>query len=155
MINYCKSSHDRQKICPVTALYCAVYAEEMTCYIPAAERNRQEIDWIRESGGANKPIIASEFGAGANYGFRDRSHCKWTEEYQADVLRDHLNYYLNDPNVSGAFIWQFADCRVSEEVWFAKRARCHNNKGVVDEYRRPKLAYDVVKEMFAVKTGNT
>ena len=122
---------------------------------PAAERNRREIDWIRESGGANKPIIASEFGAGANYGFRDRSHCKWTEEYQADVLRDHLNYYLNDPNVSGAFIWQFADCRVSEEVWFAKRARCHNNKGVVDEYRRPKLAYDVVKEMFAVKTGNT
>ena len=24
--------------CPVTALFCAVYAREMTCYIPAAER---------------------------------------------------------------------------------------------------------------------
>ena len=38
LINYCKSSHDRQKICPVKALFCAVYAEEMTCYCPAAER---------------------------------------------------------------------------------------------------------------------
>ena len=28
------------------------------------------------------------------------------------------------------------------------RARCHNNKGVVDEYRRPKEGYDTVTEMF-------
>ena len=48
------------------------------------------------------------------------------------------------------FIWQFADCRVTEEEgWFASRARCHNNKGVVDEYRRPKMAYHVVKELYS------
>ena len=40
------------------------------------------------------------------------------------------------------------DCKVTEEEWFSTRARCHNNKGVVDEYRRPKEAYDVVKEYF-------
>lgn len=32
----------------------------------------------------------------------------------------------------------------------ATRARCHNNKGVVDEYRRPKLAFDTIKEMYEI-----
>lgn len=116
---------------------------------PIDERNDQEIDWIRNSGGDNKPIIVSELGAAAIYGYRERSRCKWSEERQADLIRENLEVYMNDDRICGVFIWQFADCRVTEEGgWFATRARCHNNKGIVDEYRRPKLAYDVVKEMF-------
>jgi len=114
-----------------------------------SERNDQELDWIKSSGGDNKPVIVSEVRAGAIYGYRDRSHCKWSEERQADLLRENLDVYMNDRNITGVFIWQFADCRVTEEEWFSSRARCHNNKGVVDEYRRPKIAYDVVKEFFA------
>lgn len=96
-----------------------------------------------------KPVIVSEFGAAAIYGCRDRGHCKWSEERQADIIRENLEVYRQDERLTGTFIWQFADCRVTEEGgWFAARARCHNNKGVVDEYRRPKEAYDVVKEMF-------
>ena len=113
------------------------------------ERNRQETDWIKAAGGAGKPIIVSELGAGAIYGYRDRSRCKWSEERQADIIRENLEVYMNDDDITGVFIWQFADCRVTEEgQWFASRARCHNNKGVVDEYRRPKIAYDTVKEIF-------
>lgn len=114
------------------------------------ERNAQEIEWIRRSGGEGKPIIVSELGAAAVYGYRDRSRCKWSEEYQADLIGRSLDVYMRDENIIGVFIWQFADCRVTEEGgWFATRARCHNNKGIVDEYRRPKEAYDVVKEYFA------
>ncbi len=47
----------------------------------------------------------------------------------------------------GVYIWQFCDVRVSEE-WFGTRPRTMNNKGIVDEYRRRKLAYDVVKRIF-------
>lgn len=112
------------------------------------ERNEQEIQWIQQAGGAGKPIIVSELGAAAIYGYRDRSRCKWSEERQADLIRSNLEVYMNDENITGVFIWQFADCRVTEEKWFATRARCHNNKGIVDEYRRPKMAYDTVKEMF-------
>lgn len=121
---------------------------------PIGERNDQEIEWIRESGGEGKPIIVSELGAASIYGYRDRSRCKWSEERQADLIRDSLEIYMNDENITGVFIWQLADCRVTEEgEWFKSRARCHNNKGVLDEYRRPKEAYDVVKELFA-KYGN-
>ena len=116
---------------------------------PIDERNDQEIEWIKSSGGDNKPIIVSELGAAAIYGYRDRSRCKWSEERQADLIRDNLEVYMNDDRITGVFIWQFADCRVTEEgEWFATRARCHNNKGIVDEYRRTKMAYDTVKELF-------
>lgn len=116
--------------------------------VSTEETNEKEIDWIRESGGENKPIIVSEFGAAAIYGFRDRAHCKWSEERQADIIRENLEVYMNDENICGVFVWQFADCRVTEQKWFSTRARCHNNKGVVDEYRRPKIAFDTVKELF-------
>ncbi len=56
---------------------------------------------------------------------------------------------MNDENIMGVFIWQFADCRITEDGgWFWARAKCRNNKGVVDEFRRPKIAYDTVKELF-------
>ncbi len=116
--------------------------------ISVLERHNQEMDWIAAAGGAGKPVIVSEFGGGAIYGFRDRTRAKWSEERQADIIRENLEVYRDDPRVTGTFIWQFADCRVTEEEWFAARPKSHNNKGVVDEYRRPKLAYDVVKEMF-------
>lgn len=113
-----------------------------------AQKNRQELDWIAQAGGAGKPVIVSEVGAAAIYGYRDRAHCKWSEERQADILRENLDVYMTNPDISGVFVWQFADCRVTEEEWFSTRARCHNNKGVVDEYRRPKQAYDTVTELF-------
>ena len=116
--------------------------------VPIDETNNTEIEWIRKSSGADKPIIVSEFGAAAIYGYRDRAHCKWSEERQADIIRDNLEVYMKADNICGVFVWQFADCRVTEEEWFATRARCHNNKGVVDEYRRPKLAFDTIKEMY-------
>ena len=116
--------------------------------VAVKERHEQEMDWIASAGGVGKPVIVSEFGAAAMYGYRDRGRCKWSEERQADIIRENLEVYREDPRLTGTFIWQFADCKVTEEEWFSSRARCHNNKGVVDEYRRPKEAFDVVKELF-------
>jgi beta-glucuronidase len=97
-----------------------------------------------KSGGKGKPVMISEFGAGAIYGSRNPNHAKWTEECQAEVLDKLLATYLNHRNIMGAAIWQFCDCRVDEYI-FSHRPRSLNNKGTVDEYRRPKLAYDAVK----------
>lgn len=116
--------------------------------VPVKERHEQEMDWIASAGREGKPVIVSEFGAAAMYGFRDRGHCKWSEERQADIIRENLEVYKEDNRLSGVFVWQFADCKVTEEGWFFSRARCHNNKGVVDEYRRPKEAFDVIKEIY-------
>ncbi|MEA1996322.1 MAG: glycoside hydrolase family 2 TIM barrel-domain containing protein [Gemmatimonadota bacterium] len=105
------------------------------------------LDWQHSDGcpGRGKPVIISEFGGGAIYGYRSPTHAKWTEEYQAELHDESLRIYLNHPKISGALIWQFSDIRVSPGFWYG-RPRTANNKGIVDEYRRPKLSYDIVKK---------
>ncbi len=119
-------------------------------YVDASVRqaHEKEMAWIDAAAGKEKPVIVSEFGAAALYGYRDHGHCKWSEERQADIISEHLNVYKEDERLTGAFVWQFSDCKVTEEEWFPSRARCHNNKGVVDEYRRPKEAYYAIKDLF-------
>ncbi len=105
--------------------------------------------WVQEeTDGRGKPFLITEIGAGAIYGLRNNHHSKWTEEYQAEALEKQLTAVLEHSGCSGVYIWQFCDIRVSEE-WFGTRPRTMNNKGIVDEYRRRKLSYEVVKRIFA------
>ena len=101
-------------------------------------------------GKINKPVIVSEIGAGAIYGFHDPfGEAKWSEERQCAILKDQIEAVLSHPDVTGIFLWQFADVRV-EEGWAIHRPKAFNNKGVVDEYRRPKMSYHTVKELFRI-----
>jgi len=103
---------------------------------------------IEAGGGAGKPFIISEIGGGAIYGYHDPiGQSKWSEERQCTILREQITSVLSHPDCAGIFIWQFADVRV-DESWAMNRPRTHNNKGVVNEYRQPKLAYALVKELF-------
>ncbi|MBD3922312.1 beta-glucuronidase [Paenibacillus sp. PR3] len=105
--------------------------------------------WAETLGGAGKPIIMSEFGGDGFYGMRDASRVRGTEERQADIIESNLAAYTSRPYISGMFIWQFCDCRVVEDLgWLFSRAGTQNSKGIVDKYRRPKLAFEVVKEYF-------
>ncbi|TCM89736.1 beta-glucuronidase [Paenibacillus sp. BK033] len=106
--------------------------------------------WADQAGGLGKPMIMSEFGADGYYGYRDPSRVKGTEERQADIIERNLAAYTSVQFLSGMLIWQFCDCRVTEGTgWLLTRAGTQNSKGIVDRYRRPKLAYSVVKKYFA------
>lgn len=105
-------------------------------------------NWVQnETGGKGKPFLITEIGAGGIYGCRSAYATKWSEEYQAHALQEQIKAILSYPDCSGVYIWQFCDIRISEEGWFG-RPRTMNNKGIVDEYRRPKLCYEVVKKLF-------
>ncbi len=105
-----------------------------------------------KSKGKGKPVIISEFGAGAFYGFRSQERGKWTEEYQAEALGALLDVYCTHERIAGVAMWQFNDVRISHQEDWGPRPRCINNKGTVDEFHRPKLAYDSVKKsMHAAK----
>ena len=106
-------------------------------------------DWVqKETGGSGKPFLITEVGAGGIYGYRTPEKVKWSEEYQAETLEKQLSAILSQEGCSGVYIWQFCDCRVCDS-WFSVRPRTMNNKGIVDEYRRPKLAYATVKKVFS------
>lgn len=120
---------------------------------PVRDYLNEVYDWIVEDGnGKGKPFIVSEIGAGGLYGCHNAYHGKWTEEYQADALSEQVSECLKFSESMGVYIWQFCDVRVSSE-WFAGRPREMNNKGVVDEYRRPKATYGRVKEIFEQYTN--
>lgn len=91
--------------------------------------------------------MITEIGAGAIYGFRSSDHDKWTEEFQAEAVEKQLTEVMGYEGCMGLYIWQFCDVRVSRE-WFSSRPRTRSNKGIVDEFRRPKLAYETVKRLF-------
>ena len=103
--------------------------------------------FVNSTEGAGKPLLISEIGAGAIYGFRSCNLEKWTEEYQHSILAEQVTGILSDEELTGVIIWQYADCRV-DKGWFHFRPKCQNNKGLVDIYRREKLAYNKVKEIF-------
>ena len=105
---------------------------------------------MKETGNDNKPFIISEIGAGAIYGYRSDTNCKWSEERQAQILDEQLSAVLADDDICGVFVWQFCDCRV-DESWFVNRPKTENNKGIVDEFRRKKLSYATVKKHFSSK----
>ena len=95
----------------------------------------------------NKPIAISEFGAAALYGTHDGEDILWSEEYQANLISNCLELFHRHERVVGSFIWQFADMRTSREAGL-NRARSFNNKGVMNEYRKPKLAFREAKRLY-------
>ncbi len=105
---------------------------------------------IDQSGYADRPLLISEIGAGAIYGWRDVNQDRWSEQYQARLLDMVIRHmFVDRDRFAGLAIWQFCDIRTAEATHRALgRPRTFNNKGVVDEYRRPKQAYEVVKHWF-------
>lgn len=103
--------------------------------------------YMEELGLSDRPIIFSEFGGGALYGFHDAECSKWSEEYQAKLLEHTLTLFHQHPAVHGSFVWQFCDIRTCAEMGFS-RARGFNNKGIMNEYRRPKAAYYTVRKCY-------
>ena len=98
-----------------------------------------------QKGVGDKPIIMSEFGAGAIYGYDSFRNDRWTMSYQSDIVEAVITACAKTPGICGTLVWQFADIVSLKSV---DRARGYNNKGLVDEYRRPKAAYFTVKKLY-------
>ncbi|PAW78241.1 MAG: beta-galactosidase [Verrucomicrobia bacterium Tous-C9LFEB] len=113
-----------------------------------SEYIRETIEKIDAAGWAKKPILISEIGAEGLYGWHDAHDDFFTEEYQAEYLRRACETALDHSRCCGIALWHFSDVRTYGGGWSLKRPRTFNNKGTLDEYRRPKLAYRAVREIF-------
>lgn len=100
-----------------------------------------------ELGMEHKPVIISEFGAAALYGNHTFDNIRWGEEYQASVMDKCINLFHSNDMFAGCYVWQYCNIRTCEEMGL-NRARGFNNKGILDEYRRPKMAYFKIKELY-------
>ena len=105
---------------------------------------------LKENGLDNKPFIMSEYGAGGIYGEVRMEAVKWSENFQAEYDAYATKLFMEDPDISGTYIWQYCDIRSSQKLEMG-RPRSHNNKGLVNEYRCPKMAYFKIKEIYNEK----
>lgn len=102
----------------------------------------------KEMGWEDKPVLMSEFGAAALAGYHTPfDTVKWSEEYQRDLFEYTIELFHKTPYMVGTYPWQFANIRTSPSMDI-NRVRYFNNKGIVDEYRNPKLSYFKIKELY-------
>ena len=93
----------------------------------------------------DKPFIISEIGGAALPGWH--GDVRWTEEYQADLATAVFSHVINTPRCSGVAIWMFCDTRSFNDYRIPSRPRGFNNKGLMDEYRRPKMSWNAVTKL--------
>ncbi|MEM1042233.1 MAG: glycoside hydrolase family 2 TIM barrel-domain containing protein [Bacteroidota bacterium] len=95
-----------------------------------------------------KPLVFTEFGAGAVRGLRGDRLERWTEDYQAAVLDETIRAALRTPAVRGLSPWLLKDFR-SPRRWHARYQQFWNRKGVLSETGQPKLAADILADWYA------
>ena len=115
-------------------------------YTPHIAGLAKDLQRLRRATG--KPIVLSEFGAGAVAGRRGSRRARWTEDYQADVLARNLA--IARRHSAGCFIWLLHDFLDPSRVHSRITGGFINNKGLVTEDRTVrKLAFGVVRKFFA------
>lgn len=125
-------------------VYPGWYGTQPLSEIPAFLKDLEQIE-------PGKPHLVTEIGGAAIYG--EHSGAPWSEEYQAELVRQVLEFMKGSPEWSGVFFWLFCDANTyTRSENRLARPRCFNNKGFLNEYRKPKLAWNTVREI--LKKGN-
>lgn len=94
----------------------------------------------------HKPIIMTEFGADTIPGYHGKPNVMWTEDYQADYIRFHLEEAEAREFVAGMQVWNFADFAAVQSIM---RVGGLNHKGIFTRARTPKMAAHVLREFWA------
>ncbi len=99
-----------------------------------------------------KPLLISEIGASAIFG--DHSECRWSEEFQARYLLEVLDCIFTMERYTGVALWHYCDTKTYvNTIHFLGRPRGFNNKGVLNEYRIPKMAWREISKFLEEKNA--
>lgn len=110
--------------------------------------NFDDLLTILDNTNLQKPVIITEFGAGAKAGNHSTKESMWSEEYQADLYRKQFNTIAQSPFIRGLTPWIFFDFRAPRRL--NKYQEGFNRKGLISEDRKTKkLAYFVTKDYYA------
>jgi beta-glucuronidase len=93
-----------------------------------------------------KPILITEFGADAIAGVHAEPPEMWSEEYQADIVKNVLDACASRPFVVGTQVWCLCDFKTAQATG---RAGGMNLKGLFTRDRRPKMAAHYLRQRWA------
>ena len=132
--------------------------DNMNEYVDVVSFN-QYIGWYRDVNDApkmtweipyNKPVIISEFGGGAKYGYHGAKNQRWTEEFQENLYIENLAMLDKIEGLSGTTPWILKDFRSPRRV-LPGIQDYYNMKGLVSDKGEKKLAFYVLKQWYEGK----
>ena len=132
--------------------------DNMNEYVDVVSFN-QYVGWYRNIHDAarmtweipyDKPVIISEFGGGAKYGYHGAKNQRWTEEYQENLYRENLKMIDKIEGLAGTTPWILTDFRSPRRV-LPDIQDYYNRKGLMSEKGERKKAFYVLKEWYQKK----
>ena len=132
--------------------------DNMNQYVDVVSFN-QYIGWYRDVNDApkmtweipyNKPVIVSEFGGGARYGFHGDKNQRWTEEFQENLYRENCAMLDKIEGLSGTTPWILKDFRSPRRVLPGVQDY-YNRKGLFSDKGEKKKAFYVLKQWYETK----
>lgn len=98
----------------------------------------------------DKPVLISEFGAGAKYGVHGNVSARWTEEYQAHLYEETLKMLDRIDQLAGFSPWILVDFRSPRRV-LPEIQDGWNRKGLLSEDGQKKMAYYILQSYYFQK----
>ena len=106
-------------------------------------------DWVSEYG---KPLIMSEFGGDALFGYHGDAHIRWTEEYQENLYEHQIAMLKRIPFLRGMTPWILKDFR-SPRRTLPRFENYFNRKGLVSDRGEKKETFFVLQKLYRELQG--
>ena len=118
---------------------------EYTGWYDNREQNQiPDINWTTNY---DKPLIISEFGGGALYGYHGKSNQRWTEEFQEAIYINQIKMLKKIDFLAGTSPWILADFRSPrrsllgiQDFW--------NRKGLISDRGAKKKAFFILRDFY-------
>ena len=132
--------------------------DNMNKYVDVVSFN-QYVGWYRDVNDApkmtweipyEKPVIISEFGGGAKYGYHGAKNQRWTEEFQENLYKENTAMLDKIDGLAGTTPWILKDFRSPRRVLNGIQDY-YNMKGLFSDKGEKKKAFYVVKEWYSKK----
>ena len=132
--------------------------DNMNKYVDVISFN-QYIGWYRDVKDApkmtweipyDKPVIVSEFGGGAKYGYHGAVNQRWTEEFQENLYKENVAMLDKIDGLAGTTPWILKDFRSPRRVLDGIQDY-YNRKGLFSDNGEKKKAFFVLKEWYEKK----
>ena len=98
----------------------------------------------------DKPVIISEFGGGALFGFHADKDTRWSEEFQEELYKQNIEMLEKIPQLRGMTPWILSDFR-SPRRMLSRIQDGWNRKGVFSENGEKKKAFYILNEYYNQK----
>ena len=95
----------------------------------------------------DKPLIVSEFGGDALFGYRGDAKTRWSEKYQANLFQHQIKMIQQMPSLVGLSPWVLMDFHSPRRL-LAGVQDYHNRKGLVSDRGERKQAFYVLQKFY-------